>query len=291
MILTAVIAKIGRMKTVLIISSYVSASRVGATATAFCMRRLGVEAIVLPTTMFGRHPGWGPPGGLSTAPELLRDMWKGIKAQNINFDGIMTGYMAHPDHVSLSSEIIDHLKSKNPSIKTLIDPVMGDHGKLYVKDSIAKAIKTKLLTRADIITPNIWELGYVMNDTATSVDDIEHILKSYGSIAIVTSVPFKGEDKKDEIGVFFKNKTKSALITHPKFESVPNGGGDSLAGIFFAHYLNGLTPIEALAKATSSIFTIIQAANEKDLGELPLIRMQGALMNAPALKIKTKPYD
>jgi len=66
------------MKTALILSSNVAASQVGATASAFCLRRMGINTIVLPTTVLGRHPGWGDPGGKAVPATQLRDMWRAI---------------------------------------------------------------------------------------------------------------------------------------------------------------------------------------------------------------------
>jgi len=67
-------------------------------------------------------------------------MWEAIAAQNIKIDGVMTGYMAAPDHIDLASRIIKALKSANPDLITLVDPVMGDHGRLYVPEAIARGI-------------------------------------------------------------------------------------------------------------------------------------------------------
>jgi len=114
------------MKTVLLISSFVSSSQVGATASAFCLRRLGLEVIILPTTLFGRHPGWGAPGGQAVDHETLSSMWQAIKAQNIKFDAVMSGYMAAEDHIDLTVSIIKTVRSHNPSVKILVDPVKGE---------------------------------------------------------------------------------------------------------------------------------------------------------------------
>lgn len=271
------------MKTALLISSSVAASRVGATASAFCLRRLGVETVVLPTTLFGRHPGWGAPGGRVTDPDLLRSLWDGVSAQDIPFDGIMTGYMGDTDHVALTVEIITALRSKNPTLEVLVDPVMGDHGKLYIKDTVAQAIKTQLLPLASVTTPNAWELSYL---TDHNTDDLEAIMSAARRLpcpAVVTSV-----QQDDRIGTLWSGE-HPALVTHPKFAKVPNGGGDSLAGSFLAHILNDHPPREAMARATASVFAIISAALDNDLGELPLVRMQDALITAPPLSIRDLP--
>ncbi|WP_371397126.1 PfkB family carbohydrate kinase [Fretibacter rubidus] len=274
------------MKTALIISSFVSASNVGATASTFCLRRLGIETAVLPTTLFGRHPGWGAPGGVKTPPDLLRDMWDGIKAQNIRFDAVMTGYMGDIDHVALAADIIAHVKEENPEAHILVDPVMGDHGRLYISEGIATAIKDTLVPLADTITPNCWELEFITGLSAQSLQNAEAAAAALPCATIVTSV-----EEESQIGALYYHGAKNLYISHKKFTEVPNGGGDSLAGTFLAHILNNVAETDAIARATASIFAIITAANDEDLGELPLVRLQDALTAAPPLPIRKPPYD
>ena len=51
------------MPLVLVISSYVAASRVGGGIAPYVLGPMKVDAVHVPTCLFGRHPGWGPPGG------------------------------------------------------------------------------------------------------------------------------------------------------------------------------------------------------------------------------------
>ena len=154
----------------LILSSTVASSRVGASAASFCLQRLGVETIVLPTTLMGRHPGWGKPGGGPTDITMLRDIWAGVAAQNIKFDAVLTGYMGETAHIDLGVEIIEHVKSRNPRALIAVDPVMGDHGKLYISKDRAEAIIDRLIPKADFITPNMWELEFIQARLATLPD-------------------------------------------------------------------------------------------------------------------------
>ena len=76
-------------------------------------------------------------------------------------------------------------------------------------------------------------------------------------------------------------------MSHDKFESVPHGGGDSLAALFLGQRLLGEPPKSALAKSVSSVFEIMRAANRFDLGELPLVRMQAFINDAIPLEVHT----
>ena len=269
------------MKTVLVISSYVAASRVGATASAFCLRRLGVETLVLPTTLLGRHPGWGEPGGEALSAPHLRSMWAAIKLQSLKIDAVMTGYLAQDDHIDVALEIIGDVKAANSEAIILVDPVMGDNGKLYVPESRAQAITTRLLPAANIITPNVWELSYITDAPCIKFPDIVSAASGLDMAGLVTSVPHNGS-----IGAVFVDGPAKYYVHHEEFETVPHGGGDSLAATFLAHLLEGDLRRDALAKSVASIFAILSAAVAEDAGELPLIREQNALIIAKPLPIE-----
>ena len=276
-------SKLRKTSTAIVMSSFVSASRVGATASAFCLRRLGVETYVLPTVLLGRHPGWGTPGGGPVDTAQLADMWTGIKAQDLHIDAVMTGYMASAQHVQLAAHIIEEVKAANPSALILVDPVMGDHGRLYISEETANAITSLLLPLADICTPNLWELSRLSGAVITDAGAALKAADNLPCDVLVTSVPFE-----DGIGAIYReHETKRALaVSHAQFAAVPNGGGDALAGTFLAHLLKGRSRRESLGCAVGSIFEIISHAVSTDAGEMPLIREQDALDHAAPLNVR-----
>jgi len=273
------------MKTALLISSCVAASHVGASASAFCLQRLGHRVITVPTTMLGRHPGWGPPGGQALSAEHLTSIWSAIKAQNIAIDAVMTGYMGDEDHVGLTAEIIKDVKAANPEAFILVEPVMGDmgaggRGQLYIPEKRAQAIKQTLVPLAGIISPNIWELSYLAEQETKTIDQIRKAARALPCDALVTSVMYK-----DKIGALLASDMQACAVYHDKFDAVPNGGGDALAATFMAHILNGKSQAEALAQSTASIFEILALTTAN--GELALIKGQEALINSRPLTLET----
>jgi len=272
--------KVTALPTALLMSSFVSASRVGASASSFCLRRLGVETLVLPTVLLGRHPGWGTPGGGPVPAAQLESMWNGIQAQNLKIDAVMTGYIASPEQAALAARIINAVKSRNPDALILVDPVMGDHGRLYIPEETAQAIRDIVLPLADICTPNIWELGYLTDQFAQNPREACAAAAALPSSTLITSVPF-GSD----IGAVLNRPATSPIaVSHTRLKSVPNGGGDALAGTFLAHRLNGKSDRDALSRAVGSIFEIISKTADTTTGEMPLIRHQDALIDAAPLK-------
>lgn len=270
------------MKRALVISSLVASSSVGANNSAFCLRRLGIETVVLPTVLLGRHPGWGPPGGSETPIEILSDIWNGIKAQNIKFDIVLTGYIGNQDNAALAVDIIRSVKNQNPKVLIIVDPVMGDNDKLYVPVDVARAIETQLIPLADIITPNIWEFSHLMKADFRDLTEIRAALLDYGGCALITSVRHQ-----DQIGALSYHPEGLTYFGHEIFESVPHGGGDAVAGTLAAHLLADDNEEIAAQKAVSSIFGIIKMAVKTKQKELPLIQHQDMLLDAPQLTKKS----
>lgn len=268
------------MKRALVISSQVAASAVGANNSAFCLRRLGVETVVLPTTLLGRHPGWGAPGGQETPASFLSDMWAGISAQNFKFDAVLTGYMGSTENVELAGKIIQSVKADNPDVVVIVDPVMGDHGKLYVAVDVAEAILHTLFSCANIITPNIWEFSHAFKRDIPNLTAVKESLQDYGGCALVTSVEHQGR-----IGALSYHPKGLTYIGHEMFEKVPNGGGDALAGTLLAHILNGHSEERAAQLAVSSIFQMMKTASDNQLKEFPLTDCQSLLEDAPVLSM------
>lgn len=266
-------------RTVLVISSTVASSRVGATAASFCLRRLGVETVVLPTTLMGRHPGWGTPGGGSVKAARLADMWEAIRAQGLKFDAVLTGYMGEAAHIPLVADIIADVKLANPDAAIWVDPVMGDHGRLYIPEDRAAAIRDILVPLADCVTPNLWELGWLCGQDLVTPDDIRAAVTRPATL--VTSVP-----DGDKIGAAWITHDGARLCSHEQFKTVPHGGGDALGAIVLAHHLRGLSADDALSAAVGSIFDIMSAADALDAGELPLVRCQASLIRPKALTTK-----
>ena len=71
------------MPLALIISSHVAGSRVGASAQAAALVQFRIDSMVVPTVLYGRHPGWGVPGGAPVPIEVLEGMLDGMEANGL----------------------------------------------------------------------------------------------------------------------------------------------------------------------------------------------------------------
>lgn len=201
------------MQSVFVISSFVAGSNVGGGLAMKVLPQLGHEVSLLPTTMLGRHPGWGAPGGGVVSTEMFADMMEGLEANDLpaHCDAVITGYFGDPAQVKLAAELIERsVKGRAPVI---IDPILGDEGKgLYVGEAVSEAMITHLVPLADAMTPNAWELAFLKDRVAP---------ERLGIIDVYETSAREG----DQIGIHGPDGGFSGADILPETD-VPNGVGD-----------------------------------------------------------------
>lgn len=91
----------------------------------------------------------------------ITDLYDGLKQSYLDdFDMMLSGYIPGAEAVQAVGRIAAELKAKAASrpgsFFWVLDPVMGDNGRLYVADDVVPAYKS-LLPHADLILPNQFE--------------------------------------------------------------------------------------------------------------------------------------
>ena len=271
------------MPTALILSSHVASSRVGGTVQVLALATFRIDPVLAPTVLYGRHPGWGAPGGAAVPVEAFESMLDGMEANGVmaQADLVITGYFASADQVRAAARVIDAVRAcprdlevrRKPLI--LVDPVMGDAGKgLYVSAEVAAAIAQDLVPRADIVTPNAWELERLTHTPVRDPASAVAAARILGKATLVSSV-----QRAHEIGIVYADRREAWLAAHLRQPSAPSGTGDLLAALFAAHILDGQPISYALARAAGGLVETIAAAAAGGLGELPVVdvgqRMKG----------------
>jgi pyridoxine kinase len=259
------------MPLVLILGSHVAGSRVGGTLASLALAQspMKIDPVHVPTTLLGRHPGWGSPGGGAVSPELFAGMLEGIAANGLfaAVDGVLTDYFASADQVQIAARAIDAVKTANPKAIILVDPVLGDApGGLYVGQGVADALADHLVPRADYLTPNLWELGYLTQTAPQDLQQIHNAATALGRPSLISSV-----ERNDEIGGMLVDGSRAWLATHAKAAQPPKGTGDLMATMFLAHLIDGQTAPQAMGLALAGVSYTVQRAQEWGAQELPII--------------------
>jgi pyridoxine kinase len=243
------------MARVLAISSQTVFGPVGLSASVPALQALGHEVMALPTITLSYHPGHGKPDGQRTPATLMQSMLAGLKRVGTldNLDAVLTGYFSDAEQVAVIAELLPTLSCKH----ILVDPVIGDHGALYVPEAVAKAIRDQLLPHATIVTPNIFEAMWL---TASS-DVNEACARLRIAETIVTSIP-RGKANLVTILQTAQRRIEHVVAMQP---NMPNGIGDHFSGLYLAARLVN-DPEKAFVKAMAQLETVIaQSTGQRSL--------------------------
>jgi pyridoxine kinase len=283
------------MPLALIISSHVAGSRVGASAQAAALVQFRIDSMIVPTVLYGRHPGWGIPGGAPVPIELIESMLDGIEANGLfsQTDMVITGYFASAAQVRAAARAIDAVRAapregaapQSPARKPtiVVDPTLGDAGKgLYVPVEVAEAIAAELIPRADLVACNAWELQHLTGADAREPQAAVRAARLLNKPTLVSSV-----QRGNEIGVVYADRKEAWLAAHAKVVRAPNGTGDLLTALYAASILEGQTLSYGLARAVGGVAETVTAANIWNAPELPIVAMAARIkQTSPTVRIE-----
>ncbi|MBR4060226.1 MAG: pyridoxamine kinase [Lachnospiraceae bacterium] len=121
---------------------------------------MGVQGCPLPTAIFSNHTGFPEWYKLDFTEHMVpyAEAWNRLE---LKFDGIYSGYLGS----GAQCDAVLKLVKAHPEAIFFLDPVMGDHGRLYsaITPEHVAAMK-KLVTYAQYILPNITE-ACILTDT------------------------------------------------------------------------------------------------------------------------------
>ena len=253
------------MARVLTFSSQVVCGYIGNSITTFILQRLGHEVYSIPSVLLSHHAGHKDftSQALDTGfIERIIEMM-GLNNQLSTIDAILTGYMPSEEHVILARKIIMKVRSENPNVTVLCDPILGDYPNgLYIDGEIASKIKSKLIPLADIITPNYFEFGWLSGDEKMSLEQCQEAAKGFDNYAIiVTSFQSHDHNSLDNL-LFLQNNVFYTSV--PKYNPVAKGTGDLFAALFLAHKLSGAENNQALGLATNGVAVTLKESQNSD---------------------------
>lgn len=272
---------------VIVLSSFVARGSVGARA-AFALERLGHRVWTLPTVILPWHPGHGRAHRM-TLPEadfaaLCADLARSPWLPEVG--GIITGYLGSAGQADAAAALVDAVRAANPAALHLADPVIGDMGVngtggLYVPEPVAMAQRDRLVSIADVATPNRFELGWLTGQSVETLTEITAAARALGpKRVVVTSAPALMAGK---IAAALVTANETIVAENQMIEGAPNGTGDLFAALFLSRLIGGASDEVALAAASASTFEVIARSVKAGARELELVDEQEALVHPMAM--------
>ncbi|MCO5080739.1 MAG: pyridoxal kinase PdxY [Rhizobiaceae bacterium] len=257
-------------RAVIVVSSHVVRGSVGNRAAVFALETLGFPVWAVPTVILPWHPGHSratrivPPSDAFAAlmADLERAPWLG------EVTAVLSGYLGDASQAGAVAALVKTVKARNPRATYICDPVIGDVGGLYVPEALAKAMRDDLLPIADIVTPNRYELEWLVG---AKLPDMRAVmagaLDAGPRSVLVTSSPAM---MAGGTGNLLLTPNEALLAEHRIIDRPPNGLGDLTAAVFLARLLSGQPDAKALQTTTAAVFEILARTAKRGADELTL---------------------
>lgn len=221
---------------------------------------MGAQCCPLPTAVLSAHTAFPAPEAaafqdLTGAMEQTLRHWEAL---HTSFDAIYSGFLGSPQQIGVLRRLIQRFRRKETLV--LIDPVMGDHGRVYrtyTPEMCEQMIQ--LAAEADLITPNLTEaallLGEPFDHIPASQAGIEEWLRRL-SLGGKRSVVITGVSLAPKALGAGCLDARSGKIRFAMAHQEPGqffGTGDLFAAVLLGSLLRGETLSESTAQAVDFI--------------------------------------
>ena len=222
-----------------------------------------IQCCPAPTSILSNHVGY-PEYFFDDYTDRLAEylsMWKKL---DLKFDGIMSGFLGSGAQIGIVEDFIRSFRRKDTIV--VVDPVMGDHGKIAGTYTEEMCLKMRsLISLADIVTPNLTE-ACKLTDTPykeegwkeTELRALARRLRETGPRKIVITGIGQGQYLANYV---FEEGKEPLIFRSRKVGKECCGTGDLFSAIIAADAVNGVSFAESVKKAA----VFIKKCMEKSL--------------------------
>lgn len=256
-----------RQKRIALVNDITGFGRCSVTVELPLISAMKIQACPLPTAILSVHTGF-PDHYLDDYTERMAPYIASWEKNRLAFDGICTGFLGSAEQIAIVLDFIRRFKGAGTRV--MVDPVMGDYGKLYPSYTQEMCDKMRsLLSVADLVTPNLTEACQLLDipyptDGIVTDDELCEMAEALAARG-PKQVVITGLHEGDTIKNFLYEDGKMAIVRAPKIGGDRSGSGDAFAAIVAASLIRGEELEAAVQKAASFISRCLAYALELDL--------------------------
>lgn len=249
------------MKRIITLQDITCVGKCALTVALPVISTFGIEACPLPTALLSNHTAFES-FKFFDLHDKMQEIIPELKKQGFNFDGIYSAYLGSKEQIDTVCAFIDEFKQENSLV--LVDPVMGDNGKLYAGfDADFPKEMQKLCKKADIIVPNVTEASFLLNKSKLYYSDanwlmlqMQRLCELGPKICVITGVELKGK-----VGAAIYDKTTGEFYCYlkEKIDRTFHGTGDLFASTLFSALIKGFSNKKALKLAVDFTYEAMKA--------------------------------
>lgn len=278
------------MKNVALINDLSGFGRCSLTAAIPVISAMGITCHPIPTAVLTGQSGY-PVFHCKDMSDMLPQYIGAWKQNKASFQGIYSGYLTGPVQIDFVESFIQAFRKDDTFV--LVDPVMGDNGRVYGIYSDELLLKMKELTvKANMITPNLTEaclLADVDFEGLTAAYVNEALLEEAAEIgkwlrqdaSVEQEVIITGIRVQENSTYYMYNLavTEDGVFTERQklFDRSFSGTGDLFASTMCGLKLSGHSTHKAMEIAGSFIYKSIEDTMPYNLSRNDGINFEGNL--------------
>lgn len=257
---------------------------------------MGVQVCPLPTAILSTHLGGFSQVAFADFTERMPDFYQHWQREGIDFECIYSGFLASEEQIDTVLHFVDAFSDNRPLV--LVDPVMGDEGKLYsVYTPQMQQHMKRLVSKADIITPNFTEACFLLDepysvqvvDSGILHDWLVRLGEFGPSVVVMTGIPLT--DKKimnigyeRSTGAFWEVLSEYIPAKYP-------GTGDIFASILLGALLAKQTVPKAMQLAAEFVGLAVKLTYEAGTPAREGVLLEKAMPWLSQMWANTPNYD
>lgn len=231
-------------KKIAVINDLSGFGRCSLTAAIPTISVMGIQPCPLPTAVLSAQTGF-PSYYCDDYTEKMEHFRQEWEKMGVRFDGIYTGFVASETQIRRIFRFLDTFYGESTFL--LVDPVMGDEGRVYklFTPELLRRMK-ELALRADVVTPNLTELclltgadygelGRMKGEkeiTEAAGELAEKLMESGPDTVVVTGIRFEDAQSGERmIGNLAVDQSGRRLSAFPYIGGSFSGTGDLFASI------------------------------------------------------------
>ena len=251
-------------KKILLINDFLSSGNIGGSLCRDVLNFYSFDIDFIPTALISNKFSQKPIE-IFDSTKFLKNSLDVYKKQGRIYDAVFVGFVLNFDQAKI---ICDFVKENN--LFMVLDPIMGDNGKIYKGlDKNIVEIYKYMAKFSDIIIPNLTEARFLTDNKFDTAHEIVDYYENLGKKMIITSI-------KENDRYFILAKDKLYIEEEYKYLDKNFGGsGDLFDSIFLANFLKNQDFRLAIKSTRDMIASILNMqillddnANEININEI-----------------------
>ena len=206
---------------------------------------------------------------LAMTPQFVADQMKAVLS-DVGADSIKTGMLHNAEVMSAVAHIIDEMQFEGDVV---VDPVMvASSGAKLINDDALDTMRTVLLPKATVVTPNMPEASLLVGRPVETFEDMTSAAKALVDMGASAAIVKGGHMAGDMLSDFVLTDTgESMTVTRKKIETrSTHGTGCSLASAIATGLAQGKQLDKAFEAAHTFVREAIRLAPDLGAGHGPL---------------------